>query len=60
MKMLLADGMLVNIPKPKQGEDECNNHNNATCNLPNREKKLFYPHGCLTNLKSAINMIWFK
>lgn len=43
MKMLLADGMLVNIPKPKQGEDECNKHNNATCNLPNREKIVLPP-----------------
>lgn len=42
MKMLLADGMLVNIPKPKQGEDECNNHNmlHATCQI---EKKIVLP-----------------
>lgn len=56
MKILLTDGILINILKQKQGDDECNNHNNAPRNLK-MERKLFHPLRCSKFEKSAISMI---
>lgn len=49
MKILLADEVRVNIPKPKQEKD--NNHNNAPCNLQRRESN------CLNPKRYVISMI---
>lgn len=45
MKILLTDGILMNILKQEQGDDECNNHNNAPRNLK-MERKFFHPVRC--------------